>query len=160
VKSTHAFCVGVGSVIGLYVAADARSPWWLLVPLLALMAIALFAGGADGWWDRAGRGLFAAIIAAVAAIATVFLLKSTGWFDSPGDGGGGWFLFVLALHAAIPAMLCGVSRAKLRAGFVAGFDLALIGVYLLGPGLSGFVIGLALLVAIGTSIGAAISLRD
>ena len=133
----------------------------MLVPILALLGIALFAGGADGWWTRAGRGLVAGIVAAVAAIATVFLLKGhTDWFDWPADSGFDVFVMLLGVLAAIPAMLCCVARAKFRTAFVAGFDLALIGGFLYAGGLDGPTIGISLLVIIGTVIGAAIALRD
>lgn len=159
----QSFVVGVFAGGALLLQIGSSLPGQLLaVPLLGLVAVALFGDGVAGWRGRLARGLVGAVLAGAAGVAAIYYLKSrTDWFDWHDERGGELWLLVLVMLAAYPGTVAAVAARPSR-----GFALALgFTCGLLSPMLwrwstnYGPLVLLGLGTAVGTAVGAAVPRR-
>lgn len=159
----RALCLGLlaaAAIVLILVAAsgnnDERLDWLVLLPLLALLGVAVFTPSA-GWPRRLVRGALGFAVAAAAGFATFAGLDAlTDWFHGLDRD-----LFVLALvvlHAAIPGGIAAAADSP-------GRGLALAGGLTLGLGLASRLAGNAhpgymILIAVGTLTGALVDALD
>jgi hypothetical protein len=127
----------------------------LLAPLIVLWLVALVADP-RGWGLRLVRSVIGGLLAGAAGLAVVFQLKRhVDWYDFPADSGGHLWLLLLGLLSAIPGAIASAARWPSHGfGLAFGLLLGLGGLTLLVHPKPGF----AVLLAVGTLLGALVSL--